>query len=89
VLAVWRVTHLLQAEDGPFDVIFHIRKSVGNGVLGSLMDCFDCVSLWVAAPVALYLGSTWFEKVLEWLALSSGAILIQAVFIKDDRPKSE
>jgi len=89
VLAVWRATHLLQAEDGPFDVIFHVRKSLGNGVLGSLMDCFYCLSLWVAAPVALYLGTTWFERVLGWLALSSGAILIQTVFIKDDKPSSE
>jgi hypothetical protein len=86
---VWRVTHLLQAEDGPFDLIFKIRKSVGNGFLGSLMDCFYCLSLWVAAPLGLYVGSTWPEKALQWLALSSGAIIIQNVFIRDKNPTSE
>jgi len=74
---VWRVTHLLQAEDGPFDVIFKIRKSLGNGLLGSLMDCFYCLSLWVALPLGLYSGSRWLEKILYWLALSASAIIIQ------------
>jgi len=88
-LAVWRVTHLLQAEDGPFDVIFKIRKSLGNGLLGSLMDCFYCLSLWVALPFGLYAGSGWLEKVLYWLALSAGAIIIQNLFIKDKNLPSE
>ncbi|WP_221394473.1 hypothetical protein [Dyadobacter sp. NIV53] len=26
ILAVWRLTHLLSEEDGPFDIIFIIRK---------------------------------------------------------------
>jgi len=86
---VWRVTHLLQAEDGPFDLVFKIRKSVGNGFFGSLMDCFYCLSLWVALPFAMYLGKTWFERVLLWLALSSGAIIIQKLLDKDEPRKGE
>jgi hypothetical protein len=38
VLSVWRVTHLIQAEDGPFDVIYKLRKlenTVNPVVLGS------------------------------------------------------
>jgi hypothetical protein len=86
---VWRLTHLLQAEDGPFDVIFKLRKSLGNGALGSLMDCFYCLSLWVALPLGLYSGRTWLEKTLQWLALSSGAIIIQNLFIRDKNSPSE
>ncbi len=89
VLAVWRVTHLLHAEDGPFDLIFKIRKSVGNGLFGSLMDCFNCLSLWVAAPLGFYLGNTWIEKALLWLALSAGAILISNIFIKGEHSPPE
>ena len=86
---MWRVTHLLQAEDGPFDLIFKIRKSVGSGFLGSLMDCFYCLSLWVALPLGLYLGNSWLEKVLQWLALSSGAIIIENLLMKERHPPSE
>ena len=87
VLAVWRVTHLLQAEDGPFDLVFKVRKFVGNGFFGSLMDCFYCLSLWVALPLAMYVGRTWFERVLQWLALSSGAIIIQKLLNRDEKHK--
>jgi len=80
---------LLQAEDGPFDVIFRIRKSLGTGLLGSLMDCFYCLSLWVALPLGLYLGMTWLEKILDWLALSASAIIIQRLLIKDDDTSAE
>jgi len=30
VLVVWRLTHLLSKEDGPFNVIFIIRKKQGQ-----------------------------------------------------------
>jgi len=83
------VTHLLQAEDGPFDVIFKIRTSLGNGVLGSLMDCFYCLSLWVALPLGLYFGRTWLERALYWLALSASAIIIQNILIRDKNSPSD
>ena len=77
VLCVWRVTHLLQAEDGPWDVIVRARRAVGAGFLGRLTDCFYCLSLWVAAPLAFCLGSTPGEKALLWPALSAAAILLE------------
>ena len=83
ILAVWRVTHLLQAEDGPWDVIVKIRKAAGNGFYGSLMDCFYCLSIWVALPPGLYFGKDWPEKVLLWLAFSGGAILLENLTNKD------
>ena len=79
VLVVWRVTHLLSAEDGPWDIVIRLRKKAGEGTLGKLLDCFYCLSLWVAAPLALLLGSGWPERLLLWPALSAGAILIERV----------
>jgi hypothetical protein len=38
--AVWRITHLLIKEDGPFDIIFIIRRKAGSGFFGSLIVCF-------------------------------------------------
>ena len=79
LLAAWRMTHLLQAEDGPFDLIYRLRKAMGNSVLGKMMDCFNCLSIWMAIPFAWFLGKTWPEKVLFWLALSGGAILLERI----------
>jgi hypothetical protein len=77
VLAAWRITNLLNAEDGPWDLLVKLRKLAGNGVFGSLLDCFYCLSLWVAAPLAWLLGDGWKERLLLWLAISAGAILLQ------------
>jgi hypothetical protein len=77
VLAVWRVTHLLNAEDGPWDLVVRLRQRVGDGFFGRLLDCFYCLSLWVAAPFAVLLGGAASEVVLLWLAMSGGAALLE------------
>jgi Protein of unknown function (DUF1360) len=77
ILVVWRITHLLSSEDGPFDIIFLLRKKAGAGFFGSLLDCFYCLSLWIALPVGVYTGHTWKEKILYWLALSGAACLAE------------
>jgi len=79
VLAVWRVTHLLSAEDGPFNAIARLRKTAGRGFWGSLLDCFYCLSLWIAIPIALWVRSSWGQRVIVWLALSAAAILINRI----------
>ena len=77
VLAAWRMTHLLNAEDGPWDLLVKLRRLAGNGVFGSVIDCFYCLSLWVSAPLAWLLGDGWKNRLLLWLAISAGAILLQ------------
>ena len=77
VLCVWRVTHLLIAEDGPWDIIVRLRLHAGNGFWGELLDCFYCLSLWIAAPLAIALGSGVKERILLWPALSAAAILLE------------
>jgi hypothetical protein len=76
-LATWRITHLLGKEDGPFDVIYLVRKKAGAGFFGSLLDCFYCVSVWVAFPFALWQGNNWWQKLLWWWALSGAACLLE------------
>lgn len=83
VLVVWRVTHLLAAEDGPWDIVIRLRQRAGAGVWGRLLDCFYCLSLWIAAPLALLLGGGWAERLLLWPALSAGAILVQRVTMRE------
>lgn len=77
ILSVWRITHLLQAEDGPWDLLVRFRRLVGAGLLGNLLDCFYCLSLWLAVPFAYLIGKSWTERCLLWLALSAGAIILE------------
>ena len=77
VLATWRVTHLLASEDGPGDVIFRLRRGLGDGVLGKMMDCFNCLSLWIAVPFALFVTREPLEWPVVWLAISGGACLLE------------
>jgi hypothetical protein len=79
VLAVWRLTHLLHAEDGPWSLLLKLRALAGTGIFGSLLDCFYCLSLWVSVPFAYALGESWWERLLLWPALSGAAILLQNV----------
>jgi len=77
ILGVWRITHLLQAEDGPWDLTVRFRRALGKGFFGKLLDCFACASLWVAAPFAVWLGDDNGQRLLLWLAFSGGALLLQ------------
>ena len=76
LLATWRIAHLVAYEDGPWDVLVRLRIALGDGFLGHLVDCFDCVSLWVAIPFALAVGRGSLEWALAWLGLSGGSCLL-------------
>jgi hypothetical protein len=78
-LATWRVTHLLASEDGPADLIVRFRVWLGNHLIGKLMDCFNCLSFWIAAPAALFVSRTPLDWLFSWLALSGAACLLERV----------
>ena len=77
ILSVWRITHLLQAEDGPWDSVVYLRQKAGDGFWGQLLDCFYCLSVWIAAPFAFYLDEGLSKRLILWPALSAGAILLE------------
>lgn len=63
-LAVWRICSLLVDEEGPAMLFVHIRRWSGvyydeysvrhsNNLFGQLLLCVWCLSVWVAALVAL------------------------------------
>jgi hypothetical protein len=53
-----------------------LRRGLGAGFWGELLDCFYCLSLWVAAPVTLLLRPGFRFGVIVWLALSGAACLL-------------
>ena len=71
--ATWRVTHLLAGEDGPGDIVYRLRARLGPSFAGKLMDCFYCLSLWVAAPFALLVTRQLLDGILTLLAISGAA----------------
>ena len=77
ILAVWRVTHLLAAEDGPGDVLVRLRRRFEDSWAGQLMDCFYCLSLWTAAPLACWVADGTLNILVAWLAVSGGACLLE------------
>jgi len=99
VLGVWRITHMLYAEDGPWNILVKVRRAAGTGDWGKMLDCFFCTSILIALPFALVLGESPGEKLLLWFALSGGACLLQriterapvseAVFYTEDNDKEK
>jgi hypothetical protein len=83
-LVVWRLTHLFYGEDGPWNLLTWLRRLAGRGVWGDLMDCFYCLSLWIAIPFGFLLGENWKERLLLWPALSGAAILLQRLSSKNE-----
>ena len=87
-LAVWRISALLTAERGPYDVLGRLRDTIGvyfdemsqcqgmNEVAKALC-CIRCTSVWIGilAGVILF-REAWL---LYGLALSAGAIVVERV----------
>ena len=88
-LATWRVCHLLAEEDGPADLVVRLRLRLGDSVAGRAMDCFYCLSLWVAAPFALLVISDVVGFVLVWLSASGAACLLERLTRRDERKRGE
>jgi hypothetical protein len=82
-LAVWRVTHLLAHEDGPWEMVVRLRRAARAGFWAELLDCFYCLSVWIAAPFALWIGEGLQERLLLWPALSGAAILAERLTNRD------
>jgi Protein of unknown function (DUF1360) len=79
ILFVWRITHLLGAEDGPWALAARLRRGVGKGFMGGMLDCFYCLSIWVSAPLAIFLGEKPGERILLFPSMSAGAILLERI----------
>ena len=75
-LAVYRVAFLLAREDGPWGVFRRLRSSARDSVAGRLFGCLNCLSVWIALPLAAFVGHSWIERLVAWWALSGAAVLV-------------
>ncbi len=81
-LATWRLAHLLAEEDGPFDAVVRIRQRLGSSVLGDMMDCLYCLSVWIAAPASIAITRRRRDAPLVWLAVSGAACLLERATVE-------
>lgn len=79
MLAVWRLTHLIYTEAGPWNIMVFFRSFVARSIFSNLITCFYCLSLWVAVPFAYYLSHSWISGFVGCLALSAVAIFIHEI----------
>jgi hypothetical protein len=84
-LAVWRLTHLIVEEDGPWDIVVRVRQRLGESFFGQLMDCFYCTSVWVSVPFAFWVTGDALDRLVVWLGLSGAASLFKAFGRSEDQ----
>lgn len=93
IMSVWRLTYMVMEEHGPWDifgrfkdahtgwqVIGASRHLVSKDMIGDILICVYCCSVWISAPVAVYLAWRWADwqiLPLLWLSQSALAILIE------------
>jgi hypothetical protein len=76
-LCVWRLAHMIKYEAGPWDIFIRIRERLGTGMLGKLMDCIWCSSVWLA--IIYFVPGTKYLVIL--LAISGLAILLEGLHV--------
>jgi len=75
-LATWRLSFLLTQEEGPWRIFAKLRERLVNTMPGRALACLYCTSMWVAAPIALYMVPISVETIISWLGLSGTACLL-------------
>jgi hypothetical protein len=75
-LATWRLAFLIVREDGPRQTLARWRNRLNLGFFGKLSGCVKCLGMWIAFPLAFFVGGSWVELIVVWLALAGVAALI-------------
>jgi len=84
--ATWRLTHIIVAEDGPWDIIVRVRAKLGDSMAGRMMDCFYCTSVWIAIPFVFVITRDVLAWLVCWLAISGAASLLEQATNREKVP---
>lgn len=81
-LVAWRISRIIVAEDGPFDVFAKLRARLGVPKQETWIQrgfaCLACVSLWVSLVVVL----PWSSSVWAWLVQSLAASAVCVILMR-------
>lgn len=98
-LATWRLSAFLMWEEGPFRLALRLRERIGivhdagdgkpvgypDSTLGGVFACMYCMTVWTGlACFGLWL-SVWGVPLVLVLAISGGAVLVEAVSMRLNR----
>jgi hypothetical protein len=75
---------MLQVETGPLGIFARLQSLLAGlkpnqGGLKEMFFCFNCLSVYISIPFALFIAASMFEVVLYTLALSAFAIIINRI----------
>ena len=98
-LAVWRISNMLVAEDGPWMVFEHLRLKVGlqpapyadamretdppGKMPGTLLNCVWCTSVWIAGFFVALY--LWKRRLAHYLALPFALSAIACLIDRHNR----
>ncbi len=92
ILATWRLTYMLQEEDGPWAVFARLQAWMANkerdskpGSIYQGFFCFYCLSMWVAAiftAIVCEVQGSYAVAAIYWFGLSAGAVLVNLLHKK-------
>ena len=76
MLAVYRVSHMIALEEGPFSVFSWVHGKMNQSTwIGRGLRCTLCISFWLAGLATWIIGGT----VLEWLGIAGGVLTLHQV----------
>lgn len=88
-LGVWRAASIIRYESGPWDILSRVRAKLGDSILGKMMDCIPCMTLWLAL---LFLTVPGTKIIVIALAISAIAIIVEGFYdkklLRPEREKS-
>ncbi len=78
ILVAWRVSRMICYDSGPFALIVALRRLLYRLGLGTLIECYHCLALWVALIQVLLLYQLAIESLVIWIAVAAGASIVES-----------
>lgn len=77
LLGVYRLSHMIAMEDGPFDVFALARDSVGQASwVGRGLHCPLCISFWLSLPMSWVIVPDVDALAFTWLGLAGACLML-------------
>jgi hypothetical protein len=89
LLGVYRLSHMIAMEDGPFDAFAELRDRVGQGNwIGRGLHCPLCLSFWLSLCMVGWLGFVGLllppYNLISWLGLAGGCLVLHKLLYGAD-----
>lgn len=81
LLGVYRLSHMIAMEDGPFDMFATMRDAIGQASwVGRGLHCPLCISFWLSLSMLGWLSFVGLigapYHLLVWLGLAGGCLVL-------------